>query len=93
MARIFSIRISMSDKFHDALVNVVAYAGFLEYHLKAADEMINDMIKDCNILRLEKNKFMLKKKPSNEEAASIMESARTAISEHENNRPPLINLN
>lgn len=93
MARIFSIRFSLSNTFHDALVNVVACAGFIEYHLKATDEMINDLIKDCNIFRLEKNKFTLKKKPSSKEAVVILESAVSAISEHENNRPPLIVLN
>jgi len=93
MARIFSIRFSLSDQIHDGLVNVVDCMGFSEYHLKAADELIHNIIKDCNIFRLEKNEFRLKTKPLNKEAASIMESAKTAICEHENNREPAIILN
>lgn len=92
MARIFSVRFSLSNTFYDALVNVVACAGFLEYHMKAGDEMINDIIKDCNIFRLERNKFTLTKKPGSKEAATILRSVLNAISEHETKRLPVVSL-
>jgi hypothetical protein len=92
MARIFTIRFSLSDTFHDALVNVVDCATFLEYHLKATDEMVDNIIKDYNIFQLERNRFTLKKKPSNKEAAAILESMMHAIAEYENKRMPVVSL-